>query len=305
MVAIFDETLSAPFDGQGPDKVLKRTVRELGEEDRAPVLALLSNDPLRGVHLQSMIEDHGLCHPKHRGHFFGYYEDGRLTGVALLGHLMMIYAEAEAEEAALNYFAQAAVASGAKGHVVFGPREQVEAFWARLSESGRETRLVRDYYWYVCEQSQLPLERLQLRQASLAELEVVANAQAEMALEESGVDPRVADLEGFRQRVAERIERGRTWVKLEDGKVVFKAELQSITSEAIYLEGIWTHPNYRNRGIAKSCVAELTHRRLRRQQVICLVVEPHEQIARHIYEQAGFVHHGDYQARYLKPAPEN
>jgi hypothetical protein len=276
--------------------VNRRAVRELTEEDRKQVLQLLSEDPLRGVHLQSMIEDHGLCHPAHRGTFFGYFEDDRLTGVALLGHLIMIYGPDES----LSFFAQQAADIRAKGHVIFGPRAQVEAFWQHLSQYGRETRLVRDHLWYVCEQPRQPIDRLQLQRASLDELEVVANAHAEMALEDSGADPRLVDPDGFRRRVRERIERGRTWVKIEAGKVIFKAELQSITPEAIYLEGIWTHPDYRGRGIAKSCVSELTHRRLRQQQVICLVVEPHEEAARRVYEHAGFYHHGDYQARYLK-----
>jgi hypothetical protein len=287
-----------------PQGVSAREVRELSGRDYDRVVALLSEDPLQGVHLKSMVEDHGICHPAHRGRFFGYFEDHGLAGVALLGHLIMIYATSEAEAGALKHFARVAAEIRAKGHVIFGPREQVQALWRRLSQSGRETRLLRDYYWYVCQQPRLPLERMQLRQASLDELEIVAEAHAEMALEESGIDPRLADPEGFRQRVRGRIERRRTWVKLEDGKVVFKAELQSITAEAIYLEGIWVHPEYRSRGIAKSCVTELAHRRLSRQQVLCLVVEPGEQAARHVYEQVGFERYGDYQARYLKPPAE-
>jgi len=130
---------------------------------------------------------------------------------------------------------------------------------------------------------------------------VVADAQAEMSLEESGTDPRLTDLEGFRCRVAERIERKRTWVKLQDGQVVFKAELQSVTPEVVYLEGIWTHPDYRNRGIAESCLTELAHRLLRQHLVLCLAVEAHEQAALRVYKQVGFVYREDYQARYLTP----
>jgi uncharacterized protein len=129
---------------------------------------------------------------------------------------------------------------------------------------------------------------------------MVEEAHAQMFVEATGSDPRAKDAEGFSRRVRERIEKGRTWVKVEDGKVVFKAELQSITPEAIYLEGIWTAPESRGRGIAKACVVELTHRRLRKQQTICLVVEPEEKVAQHIYQQAGFDHCGDYQACYLK-----
>jgi predicted GNAT family acetyltransferase len=132
-------------------------------------------------------------------------------------------------------------------------------------------------------------------------LEVVATAQAEMAFEASGTDPRLSDPEGFRRRVAERIERGRIWVKIEEGKVVFKADLMSVTPEVVYLEGIWTHPDYRGRGIAKSCLTELVHRLLRQHLMVCLLVEPDEKAAIKVYEHVGFVHREEYQARFLKP----
>ncbi|HZS04531.1 MAG TPA: GNAT family N-acetyltransferase [Blastocatellia bacterium] len=287
-----------------PHAVARRVVRELEEADRARGLELLSTDPLQGVHLRSQIEDYGIRSPKHRGLLFGCFEDDRLAGVALLGHAILLFTTPESEDALLRCFARTAAEVRAEGHVIFGPRHQVETFWLHLARLGRETRLANNHLWYVCEEPRLPLERLQMQKAGLEELDIVAEAQAEMVREESGIDPRIADPEGYRRRAAERIERGRTWVKIEDGRVVFKAELQSITPEAIYLEGIWTHPEYRRRGIARNCVAELTHRRLNQQQVICLVVEPGELVARRVYEQAGFYHRGEYQARYLKPPIE-
>jgi len=276
-----------------------RTVRELCDADYNQVLAFLSEDPSRTVNLRGAIQDYGISNPAHRGRFFGYYEDDRLAGVALLGHIIAICAEDDA----LSYFAQTAAEIRAKGHVIFGPRAQVEAFWEHLARSGRETRAVAEQYWYVCQQPRLAVKQLQLQRASLEELDVVANAQADMVYETSGIDPRLADPEGFRHRVLGRIERGRIWVKIEDGKVVFKAEIHHETPDAVYLEGIWTHPDYRNRGIAKSCVAELVHRMLRKHQSICLVVEPEEKVARRVYEQVGFTYSEDYQARFLKPLP--
>jgi len=274
-----------------------REVRELSEIDRAQVLELLSEDPLRGVILRGMIEDHGISHSAHRGRFFGYYEDNRLAGLALLGHHILIYAE----DVALPFFAQTAVEIQAKGHMILGPQPQVEAFWQLLSQYGRETKLVSQQLWYVCRQPQASLQQMQLQRANLAELDVVADAHAEMACESSGTDPRVSDPAGFRHRVAERIERKRVWVKIQDGKVVFKADLVSITAEAVYLEGVWTHPDYRGRGIAKSCMTELVHRLRREHQTVCLLVEPEEKAAIKVYEHVGFVHCEDYQARFLKP----
>lgn len=269
-------------------------VRELDELDYRQALDLLATHPLQGVHLESLINDHGLTSPALRGRFFGYFENGQLTGLALLGHQIMFCAP----DAALPQLARTAAAAGLHTSVIFGPRPQVELFWEHYAEFGRALKMQRDFYWYVCEAPAQPLRQFQLIQATAEHLEMVMEAQASTFFEATGTDPRQTDPAGFRRRVLERIERGRTWIKLENDTVVFKAELQSVTPEAIYLEGIWTNPAYRQRGIARECVVELTHRRLRQQQVLCLAVEPDEAVAMRIYQYAGFRHETNYQARY-------
>lgn len=289
--------LTSQYACRRPLEVCQREVRELSEIDRAQVLEFLTQDPIQNIIMRGMLVDHAIGHPAHRGRFFGYYEDGQLAGVALLGHQILIYAE----DVAFSYFAQAAAAAQTKGHLILGPHAQVEAFWEYFSQTGRETKHTSEQLWYVCHQPRLTLDRLQLRRANLAELDMVVEAHAEMAYELSGTDPRVSDPEGFRCRVADRIERKRIWVKIDDGKVIFKADLWSVTPEAVYLEGIWTHPDYRSRGMATSCMAELVVRLLRQQQAVCLLVEADNPSAIRVYEEVGFVYRENYQARFLKP----
>lgn len=274
-------------------------VRELDELDYRQALALLAEHPLQGVHLESLITDHGLTSPALRGRFYGYFANDQLTGIALIGHQIMFCAP----DAAIPQLARTAANSGLRTAVIFGPRQQVALFWQHYAALGRELKMQRDFYWYVCEAPAQPIRQFQLVQATAEHLEVVLEAQASTFVEATGTDPRQTDPEGFRRRVLERIERGRTWIKLENETVVFKAELQSVTPEAIYVEGIWTHADYRGRGIAKEAVVELTHRRLRQQQVLCLAVEPDEAVAMRVYEYAGFRYQTDYQARYPMPLP--
>lgn len=285
---------------KGTTHVKIREVQELRETDMDATLRLLSEAPLQSVHLRSMLIDNGLSHPSNRGHFYGYFEDHRIVGLALLGQATMIYARPVAEAAALAHFAQVVIENNLACSFVFGPTSQVEAFWEHLSVGGRKTKLVRDFRWYVCQQTILPLEHLQLLRANHEDLEVIAAAQAQMVKEGTGTDPRQADPAGFKRRVAERIERQRTWIKLENGEVVFKTELQCVTPEVVYLEGVWTREEQRQRGLAKSCLSELVHRLLKQQLMVTLVVEKEEAAAIKLYEQVGFVHTNDYQARYLE-----
>jgi hypothetical protein len=272
-------------------------VRELDELDYRQALTLLAAHPLEGVHLESLITDHGLTSPALRGRFFGYFVQDQLTGLALIGHQILFCAPDEA----IPQLAQTAATADVRTSVIFGPRPQVELFWQYYAACGRELKMQRDFYWYVCETPAQQIRQFQLIQATPEHLDAVAEAQAISFLEATGMDPRQTDPEGFRRRVLDRIERGRTWIRLENDIIVFKAELQSVTPDVIYLEGIWTHPDHRRRGIAREGVVELTHRRLRRQQVLCLAVEPDETVAMQIYEHAGFYHQTNYQARYPQP----
>lgn len=274
---------------------------ELSNHDFERVIRLLAQNPLYGIHLRSLIEDYGLVHAAHRGRFFGYYEDNQLAGVVLLGHAFLLFAELGAEDDALGQFARIAADTWTEGHVIYGPRQQVETFWRHLEQHGFQTRLTRNHRLYVCHSPHSRPDRFQLQPATPAELEVVSNAQAEMVIEESGTDPRLKDPEGFRCRVTERILRERTWVKIVDGKVIFKAELVSDTPDVIYLEGIWTHWQYRHSSLTQDCLVELVYRLFMNRQVLSLLAEAIEDSDIRVYEQAGFVYREDYQARFLKP----
>ncbi len=108
-------------------------VRELDELDYRLALTLLAGHPLAGVHLESLIADHGLTPPALRGRFYGCFEQDELKGMALLGHQIMFCAP----DAALPHFARLAADAGLRTSVIFGPRAQVELFWQHYAAQGR------------------------------------------------------------------------------------------------------------------------------------------------------------------------
>jgi ribosomal protein S18 acetylase RimI-like enzyme len=272
-------------------------VRQLDESDFAQVVEFLSHDPVRGVHLHGMVVDNGLESPANRGSFYGCFANGLLTGVALLGHNILLCCDPSARA----QFAELALAIGAEAHLVFGDKDEVEEVTNRMVQGGRQTRVTHDQHWCVCEKPSLPLRKLLMRRAGPAEVEAVADAQAEMIAEECGVDPRIADPVGFHDRVAARVKKGRVWCRLEDNIVIFKADLISVSPDAVYVEGVWTHPHFRGRGVAKTSLNELAYRLLRQYKHVCLFVEPDNAVAKHICESVGFVHTMNYSSHYLMP----
>jgi hypothetical protein len=140
-----------------------------------------------------------------------------------------------------------------------------------------------------------------LRLATLEDLNVVMTTHARMASEELGlVNPIVADPKGFPERCARRIHQRRVWVLIENGCLVFKADIVAATPDAIYLEGIYVNPEKRGQGYGLSCITELSHSLLKRTRSICLFVNDRNHKAHHFYRRAGFRFQSYYTTIFLQ-----
>ena len=141
-----------------------------------------------------------------------------------------------------------------------------------------------------------------LRQATLDDLESVVQANSEMAQAESGSDPLKRDPEGFRSRTALRISRGRNFIWMEDGKILFKADIIAETPQVIYLEGIYVAPGERLKGYGSSCLSQLGQMLLRRTGSICLTLNANKEKTKNFYSKAGYVLRSYYDTIYLQTA---
>jgi predicted GNAT family acetyltransferase len=126
--------------------------------------------------------------------------------------------------------------------------------------------------------------------ASREELIPVAEAQAEVAEIECGVNPMRKDREGFLKRVMRRIEQGRIFVAFDGDKLVFKADIIAETDETIYLEGVYTGPEYRGRGVGSSCLAALSLELVSRVENVCMLSNVEFTHAHRSFAKAGYKH---------------
>ncbi|HEV8593897.1 MAG TPA: GNAT family N-acetyltransferase [Pyrinomonadaceae bacterium] len=273
-----------PFLTAAPD--LSRVV-ELKNENRDEVLAFLNIRPVHTVVMTSFILDNGVESGLHRGKFFGYRDElGRLEGVALIGHTTLV--EARSEDS-LKAFAFTAKTSETPVHLIMSSGQEAEEFWSFFGDALHEPRLTCTELLFEVQFPFLVPECDQdIREATLGELEQVAEAQAAIAFMESGVDPMERDREGFMSRVARRIEQGRVFVVVEDGKLIFKADIIAETAETVYLEGVYVAPDLRGQGVGSSCLAELTLDILKRVPNVCLLSNINFIDAHLSYLKAGF-----------------
>jgi uncharacterized protein len=270
----------------------------LAEEHTAEVLAFLAARPLHTVVLAGFIRDNGLVSPLNRGTFYACRdEQGELEGVALIGHFVLFEARTEAALVACARLAK----DCRSAHLMMGEQEKVEQFWAHYSEGGQRPRLICRELLF---EQKWPVEVREavenLRLATPDDLELVMPVQAQMAFEESGVNPMEKDPEGFRRRCARRIEQGRTWVWVEDGRLIFKTEIISETPEVIYIEGIWVSPEARGQGYAERCVSQLVRQFLQRAGAVSILVNEQNETGKRLYNRAGFKMRGLYDTIFLQ-----
>jgi uncharacterized protein len=126
-----------------------------------------------------------------------------------------------------------------------------------------------------------------LRRASLADLDALLPACASAHAEEIGIDPLERDPEGFRWRTRMQIEDGRSWIWLEGGVILFKAEASAWTPAAVQLQQVWVAPEVRGRGYAQRGMRDLCRLLLSQVRTVCLFVRPENHVALHVYEAVG------------------
>jgi predicted GNAT family acetyltransferase len=261
-------------------------VERLANNDAAEVLEFLAQRPIHTVAMMSLIHDNGLVSPFNRGTFYGCRDaNGQLEGVALVGHATLMETVSDRALAALAQVARECPST----HMIMGEKERVADFWSHYSEAGRRQRLAcREWLFELTRPVDARDAVVDLRRAQLSELELVMPIQAQLAFVESGVNPMEVDPHGFRERCLRRIEQGRTWVVVENGELIFKADVISKTAEVNYLEGVWLHEDRRHKNLGTRFMSGLIRRLLKDTKSICLLVNETNESAQGFYRTCGF-----------------
>jgi uncharacterized protein len=274
-------------------------VYPLSERDNErEVLAFLAERPVHTVVMNGLVRDNGLESPFNRGAFYACRgADGRLEGVALIGHAVFVEARSLA---ALKAFAE--TAQGHRdAHMILGERAMVESFWEYYAPTGQPPRLfcrelLFEQQWPVAADAAVE----GLRPATLGDLTLILPVHAAMAAAESGVNPLETDAQGFRLRCARRIESGRVWVLVEDGRLVFKADIASDTPECVYVEGVYVEPESRRRRYGLRCLAQLSRHLLGHTRVVSALVNEENVAAQALLQKAGYKLRGHYDTIFLQ-----
>ncbi|NUR09489.1 MAG: GNAT family N-acetyltransferase [Nocardioidaceae bacterium] len=222
------------------------------------------------------------------GEMWGYVEEGRLVSAC---HAAANLVPVQASPDAIAAFADRAISQRRRCATVVGPREQVEPMWRLLEPHWpppRETRWNQPHL----EIGTPPLVAPDplVRRTTPADIDVLYPACVAMYTEEVGVSPEAgggADL--YRARVTQLVAKGWSFARIEDGKVVFKAEIAAASPGACQVQGVYVDPGRRGQGLAAAGMAAVVELALRDvAPVVSLYVNEHNVPARRAYARVGF-----------------
>ena len=266
----------------------QRELRVLGPADLDQVTGLLSRDPVVNVVTDYRARTTQL-HPRWlNGEVLGYFEDDRLTSLC---HSAANLIPVMARRPALEMFAERAAGQGRRCSTLLGPSDQVEVMWNRLSTLWSPARSIRPDQPHL-EITGPPLVDPDpfVMVSRPGEVETLYPACVAMYTEEVGVSPEEhggASL--YRARVAQLVSRGWSFARIEDGRVVFKAEIAAASPHACQVQGVYVAPDRRGEGLGTAGMAAVVDLAMRHvAPVVSLYVNAHNEPARRVYARVGF-----------------
>jgi uncharacterized protein len=242
------------------------------EPAREQVLAFCAEDPVERVFLEEAAR-------RRLGRFQAVEKDGRLQALCFVG--------ANVVPSGTGCAALAPTAAAARARMIIGEESAVGELWdgARFDlPRPREDRPGQPVYAI---EEPPPAAESGLRAATIADIPLLLPACAAAHEAELGVDPLANDPDGFRWRTESQVIEGRSWIWVEDGMILFKAEASAWTPSAVQLQQVWVDPAARNRGNGRRGLADLCRVLLGYASTVCLFVRRENTPAIRLYETVG------------------
>lgn len=266
------------------------SLRALGEDDVKNAIAFLQRDPLINVYLISrLFEERSAAATQ----IYVVRHNREIVLVASLATNIVLAADpaerADVLDSAIAMIAERIVARMIPVRAIISPANLVEKLWLRLRTRLDPPTVVRmnQPVYSIRRRFDFP-DLTEARYATLDDLEQLVPACAAMHKEEVGIDPLERDAAGYRERIRELIDRRRAIVHVQDGLIASKCEFSAVSEDAVQLMGVWTHPQFRRRGLAKVTLREVCGHLFRRGKNITLFVNDFNLPAIGLYESIGF-----------------
>lgn len=268
--------------------MLTAPVRQLGETERGAVERLLDQDPYAAAQVTERVAEHGLASWRADGRILGYGTARRIESLCWLGSQLT---PVRAGPAAVAAFAELLRGEERYYSSIVGQADGVLGLWEHLSADWGPARDVRaNQPLLVADEVPRLAADPQVRLVRPGELDLLFPAAVAMYTEEVGVSPLAEDGgASYRRRLAELVRARRAYARIEDGRVIFKAELAVVTHRTAQVQGVWVDPAWRGQGLATAAMVTVLQDALARvAPTVSLYVNDYNEPARRVYRRCGF-----------------
>jgi len=270
-------------------------VRILGREDLPSAIRVLSAAPVDNVFVASRVRAAGLEPASLGCPVWGYETDGVLRALCHAGSNLVPVGAGPDALAAWTEFAgpQRMCAS------IIGPSAVALDLWHRLGErwgpawsQARDVRPHQPVMSIAGEPAVAPDPRV--RRVTLDQWDAYTDAAVKMYTEEIGVSPIQGNPAGYRFYVRQLITSGRAFGIFDRGRVLFKADLGSVSGTVSQVQGVWLDPELRGQGLAAPAMAAVVELARTVVPTVSLYVNDYNLAARATYARVGFTQVGEF-----------
>jgi predicted GNAT family acetyltransferase len=266
------------------------SIKSLSDDDAPEALTFLRKNPLINVYLISRITEERFTSATQ---IVEVRHDRHIVVLASLATNVVMAADPamprDTIDAAIGIVADRILMRMIPVRAIISPADLVDSLWRRVQSRFDPPTVVRmnQPIYAISGRTDYP-DLTEARYSTIRDLDAVVPAAAAMHKEEVGIDPLERDPVGYRERIRELIEKKRSVILVRDRTIVAKCEYSAVSTDAVQLMGVWTHPSYRRRGYGRVLLAEVCGHLARSGRAVTLFVNDFNRPAVGLYESLGF-----------------
>lgn len=288
---------AAAFPGRSSVGLRRRpgNVRVLNRKDLPAAIRVLSINPIENVMVAARVRAAGLEQSSLGCPIWGFERDGVLRALCHVGSNMVpVNADAEAVAAWVDFAGPRRPCAS-----IIGPSTVALGLWRELSDrwgpAWRDVRNVRPHQPVLAiSKDPQVTPNPGVRKVTLEHWDAYFEAAVRMYTEEVGVSPVQGNPAGYRFYIRQLITSGRAFGLFDGNRVLFKADLGSVSGSVCQVQGVWLEPELRGRGLSAAAMAAVVQLARKIVPTVSLYVNDYNLPARASYARVGFSEVGEF-----------
>jgi uncharacterized protein len=288
---------AAAFPGRSSVGLRRRpgNVRVLNRKDLPAAIRVLSINPIENVMVAARVRAAGLEQSSLGCPIWGFERDGVLRALCHVGSNMVpVNADADAVAAWVEFAGPRRPCAS-----IIGPSTVALGLWRQLSDrwgpAWRDVRNVRPHQPLLAiSKDPQVAPNPGVCKVTLEHWDAYYEAAVRMYTEEVGVSPVQGNPAGYRFYIRQLISSGRAFGLFDGNRVLFKADLGSVSGSVCQVQGVWLEPELRGRGLAAAATAAVVQLARKVVPTVSLYVNDYNLPARATYARVGFSEVGEF-----------